>query len=137
MTQPSERIVRQFCEAWDRRDMPSILALMSDDIIYQNVPQPPFRGRQAAAAFLAPIVSKATAIEFKLLALSVAADGSSVLTEREDLLHFGSKVVKIPLMGIFVLRNGLIAEWRDYADGASVAAEFQRAGVSLAPAQHT
>lgn len=137
MVQSPESIVRQFCAAWDRRDLPSILAMMSDDIVFQNVPRPPFRGRPATAAFLAPIINKTTAIEFRILFLSVAADGSSVLTEREDFLHFRAEVVKIPLMGIFVLRDGLIAEWRDYADGTSVAAEFERAGVSLSLPQST
>lgn len=120
----AETIVREFCDAWERRDLPAILGVLAPDIVYQNVPAPAMHGKDAATAFLTPIVQQTTKIDFILTAIAVAADGETVLTERIDRLYYGEKLVDLPLMGVFVIRNGLIAEWRDYTDSASAGAQF-------------
>ena len=120
----SEAIVRKFCETWGRRDLDGVLAMLSPDVDYQNVPAPAMIGRDAVREFIAPIIARTTAIEFIVLALAVSPDGRTVLTERVDKLHFGEKTIDIPLMGIFKIENGLIAEWRDYADSAPINAQF-------------
>ena len=70
-------------------------------------------------------------MEFEILA--IASSGDRVLTKRVDRLHFPGVVVEIPLMGIFVVRDGKIAEWRDYGDCATAAQAFADAKVDLAP----
>lgn len=120
----AESLIRDFCAAWERRDLAAILGVLAPDIVYQNVPAPAMEGKDAAAAFLIPIVENTSKIDFILTAIAVAADGETVLTERIDRLYYGEKLVDIPLMGIFVVRNGLIAEWRDYTDSASAARQF-------------
>lgn len=125
MATDSEQIIRDFCAAWDRRDLDAILAAMSEDVVYQNVPVPAMCGREAARAFLAPIIEHTTAIEFILHAIAASADGRFVMTERLDRLHYPGGTVDIPLMGTFEIRDGVITAWRDYADGASVQAQFE------------
>ncbi|HJP69326.1 MAG TPA: limonene-1,2-epoxide hydrolase family protein [Sphingomicrobium sp.] len=120
----AEAVVRHFCAAWERRDLEAILYALSLDVEYQNVPASAMIGREAARSFIAPIVEQATAIEFTVNALAVSGDGCTVLTERVDKIHFGDRSVVIPLMGIFTVRAGLISLWRDYADSASVQAQF-------------
>ena len=120
----SEQVVTAFCEAWDRSDLDVILGMLSSDVNYQNVPAPAMIGRDAVRAFIAPLIDATTRIEFIVNAIGVSADGTTVLTERVDKLHYGDKVVVLPLMGIFVVRNGLISEWRDYADSALVQEQF-------------
>ncbi len=119
----AEDIVRTFCAAWERRDLDAVLAMMAVDIDYQNVPAPAMIGRDAVRAFIAPIIASTSRIEFRMCHLA-ALDDNVVLTERLDRLHFGEKTVDIPLMGIFVVRDGLISEWRDYGDSAHVQAQF-------------
>ncbi|HJQ18071.1 MAG TPA: limonene-1,2-epoxide hydrolase family protein [Allosphingosinicella sp.] len=120
----AEAIVRRFCQTWDERDLEGIVAMLSLDIAYQNVPRPAMHGREEVRAFVAPIIAKATRIEFILTAIATSPDGETVLTERLDRLHYGDKVVDIPLMGVFVVKSGLITAWRDYADSAHVGAQF-------------
>jgi limonene-1,2-epoxide hydrolase len=50
----------------------------------------------------------------------VATVGNTVLTERVDHLvdAAGKTTMSIPLMGIFVVEDGKIAQWRDYFDTA-------------------
>lgn len=128
INQSAEVIVRRFCETWERRDLDGVLGMLSPDIEYQNVPGPVMHGLEAVRAFLAPIIENTTRIEFILTAIATAPDGETVLTERIDRLHYGKKLVDIPLMGIFSLKNGLITHWRDYADSAHVQTQFKQLG---------
>ncbi|WP_333604785.1 limonene-1,2-epoxide hydrolase family protein [Novosphingobium sp.] len=131
MSGNAQDVVIGFCEAWDRSDIDAILGYLAPDVVYQNVPAPVMHGRDEAAQFLVPLLKKASKIEFKLLSIAVSASGDQVLTERLDRLHFATGVVDIPLMGIFVVRNGQISEWRDYADNGPVVAQFVEAKIDL------
>jgi limonene-1,2-epoxide hydrolase len=124
-------VVRAFCDAWECRDLERVLASMADDVRYQNVPQPAMVGKSAARRFIAPLLRDTHKIEFVLLNLVAAENAGLVLTERLDRLHYPGGVIEIPLMGVFEVRHGRIARWRDYADSATVARGFAQAGVKL------
>ena len=132
MSSDARDVVIGFCAAFERRSRADVLAYMAQDIVYQNVPFPAMHGVDEAAKFLTPLLTRTTRIEFTLLNLAVSASGDEVLTERLDRLHFPTGVVDIPLMGIFVIRDGKIKEWRDYADNQTVMAAFVDAKINLA-----
>ena len=132
MSGDASEIVVEFCAAFERCNSTDLFAFMGADIVYENVPLPAMRGINAAASFLRPLLAKALRIEFKILNIAVSASGEQVLTERLDRLHFPAGTVDIPLMGIFVVREGKIVEWRDYADNQAVFAAFAEAKVDLA-----
>ena len=46
----------------------------------------------------------------------IVADGNVVMTERVDHFLVGDNRISVPCMGVFELRNGKIAAWRDYWD---------------------
>jgi limonene-1,2-epoxide hydrolase len=120
-----EDVVRRFCNAWERRDIDAILGLVTEDIVYQNVPRLAYIGKAEVAQFISPVISDAVEIEFKLLAIATVSNSRSVLTERVDRIHLPQGVVNIPLMGLFeVTPAGLIAAWRDYPDSQYVAKQF-------------
>ena len=121
-------IVTDFCSAWERRSLEDVLSYLAPDVVYQNVPIPAMHGKDKTAAFLAPIIKNTIKIDFELLNVAVSRQGDEVLTERMDRLHFAGGTVDIPVMGIFVIRDGKIAQWRDYSDNAGVAAELARVG---------
>ena len=127
MSKEPKQVVIDFCAAWDRRSVEDVLNYMAPDIAYQNVPSPTMHGKDAAAKFVTPLLKNTTKIEFRML--SIAASGDKVLTERVDFLHFATGTVEIPLMGIFVVRDGKIAEWRDYSDLESVRSGFVQAKI--------
>lgn len=126
MRQDPQDVVLEFCASWERRELRDVLAVMGEEIVYQNVPAPVMNGIGAARAFIEPILSSAMKIEFELHHIAATANREHVLTERTDWLHFPQGVVKIPVMGTFRVCTGKIVEWRDYADSKFVGEQFAR-----------
>lgn len=50
----------------------------------------------------------------------IAGAGDVVLTERTDVVGAGGRAMPVPLMGVFEVRDGKIAHWRDYFDTALI-----------------
>lgn len=111
-----EKTVREFCEAFARRDLKELVGYFSDDAVYHNIPVGPVTGADAIEKVLGQYLGPATSeAEFEILALS--SSGGIVLTERIDRFTIGGKSVELPVMGAFeVDANGKISAWRDYFD---------------------
>ena len=106
-------IVESFIAAWNANDLEKILAHLHPQVVYHNTPMAPIHGQAAVRAYLADKVPFEW-VDWKLLA--IAAVGNKVLTERSDDFGVGGVTVRLPLMGIFEIEDGLIAAWRDYFD---------------------
>ena len=113
----SKQIVRDFCAAWEAMDQQRILDAFTDDATYHNMPMAPAQGKDAIKALLGFILGPASSVRFDIK--RIVADGDVVLTERIDTFQMGDKTVALEVMGIFELRDGKIAAWRDYFDMAS------------------
>src|SRR5262249_44827679 len=109
-----EALVREFCAAWSRRDIDALLGYFTDDAVYHNMPMAPVSGKNSIREVLNMFVPGADAIEFEML--RVAARGSVVFAERVDRFRLGGKQVEVPVVGVFEIRDGRIAAWRDYFD---------------------
>jgi limonene-1,2-epoxide hydrolase len=109
--------VLAFCDAWKSCDPDKIAALMSEDCFYHNVPMAPVVGRTACAEFIRSFVGDAQTVEFEILTIAEAADGT-VLTERIDHFHFEGRQLSLPVMGSFKFKDGLVSRWLDYFDMA-------------------
>ena len=116
----AESIVREFCAAWSRLDSDELTGYFTDDAVYHNMPLEPLKGREAIRAFLAGFLTGVTFAEFEFL--NIVSSGDVVMTERVDHFELGGKKAGFPVMGIFELRDGKIAAWRDYFDMAQVTA---------------
>ena len=111
-------LVRHFCNAFSRRDPEEILEFFSEDAVYHNMPMPPVQGKVGIKTVLDMFLKPAAAVEFIILKIAEAEDGS-VLTERIDRFSLGGKNVELPVMGVFELGGGKISAWRDYFDMAA------------------
>jgi limonene-1,2-epoxide hydrolase len=111
-----EAIVTRFVEEMNRLDWDSVYGLMSDDIAYHNIPFCPLEGLDAVRGFFAAV---GTISDCDWRILKMAACGDVVLTERLDEFTLDGRRISLPVMGIFRIRDGKIAEWRDYFDRAS------------------
>ncbi len=78
----SVKVVRDFCKAWERKDVDELVGFMTDDAIYHNIPLQPAAGHEAIKGVMAMFVPMSNEIEFKINA--IAADGDTVFTERVD-----------------------------------------------------
>ena len=116
MTNPNEAIVSEFCDAWAARDVDAILAYFHDDAVYHNIPVEPAVGPEAIRAVVEMFVPPADAIEFVVHHIFSNPAGDVVFTERTDRFVMGDKTIELPVAGVFELRDGKIAAWRDYFD---------------------
>lgn len=85
-TDPVE-VVTTFLAALEELDIDRALELVSPDIVYQNVPLPPARGTAQFARQMRFVERWFTGFEAEVH--TIAADGTSVLTERTDVLERG------------------------------------------------
>ena len=115
-------VVESFFEAFHALDLDAALALMSEDVVYQNVPFPADRGKAAVARTLRGFGKVMTGFEAKMK--NIAARDGVVLTERVDTLVGKLIHLEIRVCGTFEVRNGKITLWRDYFDLATAASQL-------------
>ena len=112
-----ETVVREFCAAWRRRDVDELLAYFTPDAVYHNMPLTPVTGHDGIRELLNMFAPTAEAAEFEIL--NVVSRGNLVFTERVDRFTMNDRVVALPVAGVFEIRDGKIAAWRDYFDFAT------------------
>lgn len=110
----NEEIVREFMGAWSRLDAEELVEFFTDEGVYHNIPVEPVSGREALRSFIAGFISDWTATEWEIT--NLVADGDLVMVERIDRTTAGDRRVDLPCVGVFEMRDGKIAVWRDYFD---------------------
>ena len=113
-------IVNSFIAALCAKDIDGALAMVTDDCEYDNVPMRKVHGPGGIRETLEPFLAGCSRVEW--LVHHQAATGDVVMNERLDRFEMGERWIEIPVAGLFVLRDGKIALWRDYFDLAT----FQR-----------
>ena len=109
--------MRDFCTAWSRRDVEELLGYFAPDAVYHNMPVAPVTGHDGIRELLNMFAPAAETAEFEILA--IASRGNLVFTERIDRFTMNGRQVALPVAGVFDIRDGKIAAWRDYFDFAT------------------
>lgn len=107
-------IIRDFCRAWSRLDPDELAGYFTEDGVYFNVPTEPVSGREAVRQFIAGFTASWTETDWEIRTL--IADGDTVFCERVDRTKTTAGDVDLPCAGVFEMRDGRIAVWRDYFD---------------------
>ena len=107
-------LVQAFCEAWSRLDPKELASYFSEDGVYHNMPAGPVEGRTEIESFIRGFAGSWTKTDWEILTL--AETGETVIAERIDRTEIGDKRVDLPCVGVFEIRAGKIAVWRDYFD---------------------
>ena len=117
-------MVTEFCALWSHPDLDELVSRFTEDAVYHNIPMAPVEGRPAIRDFIAGFLAGFDGIDFTLHHQS--GQGAIVMNERTDVMRRkdGSEFA-LPVMGIFEVRDGLIAKWRDYFDLATIATAFE------------
>jgi limonene-1,2-epoxide hydrolase len=110
----SADVVTSFIQALERRDLDAALALVTDDVEYDNVPMSKVHGPDGIRQVLEPFLGMCTAVEW--VVHHQAATGDVVMNERTDRFELNGRWIAVSVAGLFVLRDGKIALWRDYFD---------------------
>lgn len=113
-----EEIVTAFMKEFDAEhpEVDTLIGYFTDDAVYHNMPMEPAVGIDAVREALAG-VSGMSSNGWEIV--HQAAAGDVVLNERVDRFLMGGKPVAVQVCGVFELRGGKIARWRDYFDMAS------------------
>ncbi|NLE81344.1 MAG: SgcJ/EcaC family oxidoreductase [Rhodococcus sp.] len=114
----ASELVTAFCAEWATADPERIANYFTDDGVYHNIPMEPVEGRDAIRTFVAGFVAAFGNIEFRVHRQLV--DGDVVMNERTDVLSLGGAEIELPVVGVFEVRGGKIAAWRDYFDMAPI-----------------
>src|SRR5436190_17727260 len=115
-------VVREFIEAYVRRDADAALQLVTDDVVFEHVPLPEstfVRGKDQLRQRIEGAVAAAERVEWEIL--RQVDGGDVVMNERVDVFHFPAGMfarthTSTRVAGVFELRDGRIAAWRDYYD---------------------
>ena len=112
----NEQIVRDFLAAWPAKKIDELMSYFTDDAVYHNIPVAPVKGKKDIREVFTGFLS---AFSIELIVVNAAASGNVVFTERIDRFDMNGKRFDLPVNGVFELRNGKIASFRDYFDLAS------------------
>lgn len=115
VTTDPARVVETFLYALRDKDFDAADAVLDDDLVYENVGYSRVRGRRRTMKIMRGLSRPSMGFDVKFH--RVAVDGTSVLTERTDVLSFGPWAAYFWVCGVFEVRDGRITLWRDYFDG--------------------
>lgn len=115
-------VVRQMLAAWERLDWPGVMDLFAVDAVLHSVMSSPRVGRDAILEEILFLARGLHAIEMQVKAIGVI-DGR-VFVERTDLFDFAGNRGRVPAVGVFRVRDGVITEWLEYYDRATLLREM-------------
>ena len=109
--------VNAFMQHIESKDIDSAVALLADDVSYENMPIDPISGRDAVRQVLEGFLQPAVHVEWRVLREWEV--GGTVINERLDRFQIGDGWLELPVAGFFQVENGLTTLWRDYFDMGS------------------
>jgi limonene-1,2-epoxide hydrolase len=121
-------IVNEFLTVAAKRDYDRALALLAEDIEYQNMMLAPVVGRDAVRETLEMLLGMCADSEW--VVHRELTDGTVVMNERTDRFHHNGEWFDLPVMGVFEVQDGLIGKWRDYFDLSTVMTRMFPEGAS-------
>jgi limonene-1,2-epoxide hydrolase len=111
---PTE-IVEQFLSGLAEGEIDTAVDLLATEVVYSNVSLPTVHGRERVRR-LAHLTLGRPGTGFEVYNHAISAAGSSVLTERTDVLKMGRLRIQFWVCGRFDVENGEIVLWRDRFD---------------------
>lgn len=109
-------LVTDFCISLLGADMAQTVEFLREDVVYHNLPWDPVTGRSAVRELLDPFVHGENCALTKMEILHTVAERDVVMNARNETWERAGVRVELPVAGLFVLRDGLIARWSDYWD---------------------
>lgn len=110
----NSQIITNFCAAWSELDADALVQYFTEDGIYHNMPAAPVTGHDNLKTFIAGFIAPWTSTQWDVL--NIVEAGDIVIAERLDRTQTADKAVNLPCCGVFEMRDGKIAVWRDYFD---------------------
>jgi limonene-1,2-epoxide hydrolase len=108
-------VVTALIRANESRDIDAVVALMTDDVEYENVGMGVCSGHDEVRALLGPFYGGAERVAWEVLAQ--IESGTTVMNERVDRFYLaGGKEAAVRVAGYFEVAGDKVRRWRDYFD---------------------
>jgi len=111
-------VVHDMIQAWNTMDLERVIGLFSPDGAFHSVMLEPIAGREDLREHFTPVFAQLDRVTLEVHHIG-AVDGV-VFVERVDDFVYRGKHSRIPVVGVIEVEDGLIREWRDYYDRASM-----------------
>jgi limonene-1,2-epoxide hydrolase len=112
--------VKAFLGAWEPAHgwKKAFETYMTPDCVYENIGMSKTTGPAESIAFIQILADSMSFASLVVDYGAVLAQGNTVVTERVDHLNDagGKRLMSLRVLGIFEVRDGKIAGWRDYFD---------------------
>lgn len=108
-------VVRKFLDKLAAGEVDEAVDLLAEDVVYENVSLPTIRTRERVRSAF-KFMQGLRGAGFEVYIRSASSDGTTVLTERTDVLYWGLFRMQIWVCGRFDVTDGKISLWRDYFD---------------------
>jgi limonene-1,2-epoxide hydrolase len=107
-------VVNEMCRVWTAPvNFEKVGSFLAEDCVYRATETaPPVKGRQAIVDSLKKMLGAATKAEFEIV--QTFARGPMVVNERFDRFALPQRNFEWHGIGVFMLKDGKIAEWNDY-----------------------
>jgi limonene-1,2-epoxide hydrolase len=105
-------VVAAAFEASHRHDLEAVLDLFTEDGVWDLVPLRKGQGREQIAKLMAPMFDLMPQVE--VIIHRQIEVGDVVMHERVDRFEIDGVWREIPVAGVFEIRDGKIALWRDF-----------------------
>ena len=116
-------VVTAFMAAMEKLDYDTAMTFVSRDCEYVNAPPiPTVVGPDGIRGILEPFFAPTLRNEWVIR--TAAEAGPVVFLERLDRHQLPKGWVELPVTGVFEVRDGRIASWRDYFDYATIERGF-------------
>jgi len=121
MTADPASLVTRLCNSLLEADMARTCALLTPDVHYHNMPWAPVTGPAAVRKVLDPLVHGANCALREMRIEHTVCNGDVVMNARVEVWERAGVRVELPVAGLFIVRDGLVARWVDYWDLATIA----------------
>ncbi|MEO3786824.1 nuclear transport factor 2 family protein [Actinocorallia sp. B10E7] len=118
------RVVQRMVDAWNTMDWDGIVSLFAPDGVLHSVMQEPLRGREAIGERLALLAEGLTHLDLQIHAMGVI--NGRVFLERRDVFDNAHGHTEVPVVGVLAVEDGLVTEWLEYYDRATLLSGFGR-----------
>lgn len=114
-------LVTSLCNSLLDGNMVKTCAFLTPDVHYHNMPWAPVTGHAAVRRVLDPLVQGPDCALKAMLIEHTLRQGDVVMNARVETWERAGVRVDLPVAGLFVVRDGLIARWVDYWDLTTIA----------------
>ncbi len=115
-------VTLEMVEAWNAVDLDRVIELFTPDGVLHSMMTEPVVGRDELRSHLQPLFDGIEELNLNLKRIVV--DGDTVIIERVDEFVFKGKRGSVPVVGVLLIRDDAVAEWREYYDRVQLLTEM-------------